>query len=471
MLAGALFVVKLFAMFRRIILKFRRKHDEAGGVKNLLLHTSLALMLTSGMSYFFGLLRDKIFAYRFGAGSVLDVYNASFTIPDLFLAVFVTGAILAAFVPIFTELDEKSLKKSNVYMNQILSYGVGVLVVASVLFAISLPWIVDFLVPGFDAEQKAQYILLTRMMLISPILFTISNTFGAVLISIRGFLWYGLAPVFYNIGIIFGVLVLVPNFGIAGLVCGTLIGVFLHILVRLIPTYKYGLRFRMNFSIDENLKETFRLMLPKMAQLAAWQLLLIWFVRLASDLPEGSVTIYSFSRNFQSVPVSLIGIAIALAAFSKLSHLAADGEMAEFKKVTTTKGFRIVVATGVSAIGLAIAAPYIIRLLLGGGAFDDTAVALTASMLMIYCISIPLESLMHLLARAHYALKNTLRPSLIHITSILVIVGSSQLLVAEIGVYAIPASFSIGLAVQVGLLVASLRGLISSKPKLFSRRD
>ena len=127
MLAGALFVVKLFAMFRRIILKFRRKHDEAGGVKNLLLHTSLALMLTSGMSYFFGLLRDKIFAYRFGAGSVLDVYNASFTIPDLFLAVFVTGAILAAFVPIFTELDEKSLKKSNVYMNQILSYGVGFL--------------------------------------------------------------------------------------------------------------------------------------------------------------------------------------------------------------------------------------------------------------------------------------------------------------------------------------------------------
>ena len=70
------------------------------------------------------------------------------------------------------------------------------------MFAISLPWIVDFLVPGFDAEQKAQYILLTRMMLISPILFTISNTFGAVLISIRGFLWYGLAP-FFTISVLF----------------------------------------------------------------------------------------------------------------------------------------------------------------------------------------------------------------------------------------------------------------------------
>ncbi len=416
-------------------------------------------MLTSGFSYFFGLLRDKIFAYRFGAGSELDVYNASFTVPDLFLAVFVTGALLAAFVPIFTELDEKSLKKANLYMNQILSYGVTILLVVGVLFAIALPWIADWLVPGFSVEQKVQYVLLTRLMLISPILFTISNTFGSVLISIRGFLWYGLAPVFYNIGIIFGALVLVPEIGIAGLVCGTLLGVFMHMLVRLVPAYKHGLRFRLNFEVDEKLKETVRLMLPKMGQLAMWQILLIWFVRLASDLPEGSVTVYSFSRNFQSVPVSLIGIAIALAAFSKLSHLAANGEMKKFRKVVLQKGLRILGVTGFAAIALAIVAPYAIAFLLGGGAFDEAAVALTASMLMVYCVSVPLESLMHLLARAHYALKNTLRPSVIHVVAILIIMGSSQMLVSEIGVYAIPTSFAIGLAVQIGLLVVSLRKL------------
>jgi len=191
-----------------------------------------------------------------------------------------------------------------------------------------------------------------------------------------------------------------------------------------------------------------------------WQILLIWFVRLASGLPEGSVTIYSFSRNFQSVPVSLLGIAIALAAFSKLSHLAAGKEFVEFRRVVVQKGLRIVVATGVAAIALAIVSKFVISVLLGGGAFDEAAVALTASMLAIYCISVPLESLMHLLARAHYALKNTWRPSLIHVLSIAVIMEVSYFLVGEIGIYAIPVSFAVGLGVQIGLLLVSLRGLV-----------
>jgi len=297
-------------------------------------------------------------------------------------------------------------------------------------------------------------------MLISPLLFTISNTFGSVLISIRGFLWYGLAPVFYNIGIIFGALVLVPELGLAGLVLGTLLGVGMHMLVRLVPVWKAGYRFSLNFKVDEKLVETAKLMLPKMGQLAMWQILLIWFVRLASGLPEGSVTIYSFSRNFQSVPVSLLGIAIALAAFSKLSHLAAGKEFVEFRRVVVQKGLRIVVATGVAAIALAIVSKFVISVLLGGGAFDEAAVALTASMLAIYCISVPLESLMHLLARAHYALKNTWRPSLIHVLSIAVIMEVSYFLVGEIGIYAIPVSFAVGLGVQIGLLLVSLRGLV-----------
>ncbi len=431
-------------------------------MRNLLLHTSFALMLTSGLSYAFGLARDKIFAYQFGAGSELDVYNASFTFPDLFLAVFVTGALLAAFVPIFTELDEKSLKKANIYMSQILSYGIAVLVVVGLGFAIALPGLVDVLVPGFSAEQKELYVLLTRLMLISPILFTVSNTFGSVLISIRGFLWYGLAPVFYNIGIIFGVLVLVPRFGLAGLVCGTLLGASMHMLVRLVPALRYGLRPKVTFEVDENLKQTLKLMLPKMVQLGMWQILLIWFVRLASNLPEGSVTVYSFSRNFQSVPVSLIGIAIALAAFSKLSHLAANNNLKEFRRVVREKALRIFLATSAAAIALAIVSKFVISLLLGGGAFDEAAVALTASMLVVYCVSVPLESLMHLLARAHYALKNTLRPSMIHVFTLALTILVSSVLAGEIGVYAIPVAFGTGLLVQVGMLVISLRGIANS---------
>ena len=84
-------------MIFNIKFKLLAKKEEAGGFRNLFLHTALALTITSGLSYFLGLIRDKSFAYKFGASSELDVYNAAFVVPDLFLAVLVTSALSAAF--------------------------------------------------------------------------------------------------------------------------------------------------------------------------------------------------------------------------------------------------------------------------------------------------------------------------------------------------------------------------------------
>jgi len=459
-----------------------QKRQDAGGFKNLILHTAFALTFTSGLSYFLGLVRDRAFAQTFGAGADLDVYNAAFVVPDFFLAFLVTSGLSAAFVPIFTGLDEQgkgvkgvfkkgaeivggkvkgSLVHSDaiMYTNQVLSYGLFLLVIFSALFAIFLPDLAPFLVPGFDEVKMAEYVKVTRLMLISPVLFTISNTFGNVLISIKEFLWYGMAPVMYNLGIIVGVFVFVPEFGLMGLVGGTILGAMLHLSIRIPSVFKYGFRFKLNFSFDGKMKETVILMVPKMFQIGMWQVLLWWFVSLASRLPEGSVTIYSFARNFQSVPVSLIGIAIALSAFSRLSHIAAQGDYKEFKKVVRRKSLMVSGYTALAALALALISYPLIDILLGGGKFDDNAVMATASLLAVYCVSVPLESVMHLYARAHYALKNTLRPSGIHVMTIVLTMCVSSVLLEEVGLFAIPLGFAIGLLVQVLLLAMSLRQL------------
>lgn len=458
------------SFWNNILEQVHLKRREAGGFRNLILHTAFALTLTSGLSYFLGLVRDRAFAHTFGAGADLDVYNAAFVVPDFFLAFLVTSGLAAAFVPIFTGLDEKGKglkgiftggkKEAIAYTNQVLSYGLLVLVIFSVLFAIFLPQFAEFLVPGFDEVKTAEYVKVTRLMLISPVLFTISNTFGNVLISIKEFLWYGMAPVMYNLGIICGVFLFVPSMGLMGLVVGTVLGAALHLLVRVPSVFKYGFRFKLNFAFDGKMKETVTLMVPKMFQIGMWQVLLWWFVRLASELPEGSVTIYSFARNFQSVPVSLIGIAIALSAFSRLSHIAAKKDFGEFVKVVRGKSLMVAGYTGLAAIALAVISYPLIDILLGGGKFDETAVVATASLLMVYCISVPLESVMHLFARAHYALKNTIRPSGIHVTTIVLTMGVSAYLLDDIGLFAIPVGFAVGLSVQVLLLVVSLRQLL-----------
>lgn len=182
-----------------VIHRVKTEKESAGSWRNLLLHSSLALTLTSGMSYVLGLVRDKVFAYSFGASSQLDVYNASFVVPDFLFAVFVSGALSAAFVPLFTGLSEESKEKALRYTNQVLSFTLLLLGVFSALFALFLPAWAPYLVPGFSEAQLEEYVFVTRIMLIAPFFFTLSNTFGNALLSTRDFLWYGLAPVFYNI--------------------------------------------------------------------------------------------------------------------------------------------------------------------------------------------------------------------------------------------------------------------------------
>lgn len=442
------------------------RRDAAGSWKNLLFHTSLTLTFTSAISYALGLVRDKTFAFTLGAGSELDIYNASFVVPDFIFAVLVSGALAAAFVPIFTTLDEKSRAKAFVYTNQVISFTLLMLTVVGFVFALLLPQLVKYLVPGFSPEQQMTYITTTRYLLIAPFFFTLSNTFGNALLSTKDFLWYGLAPVVYNVGIIIGVLILVPLFGMYGLVIGTVLGALLHMLIRGQAFWRYGFRPHLNLTFSQEIRETLMLMLPKMAQIALWQAMLWWFIMLASRVGEGSVTIYNFAYNFQSVPVSLIGIAIALASYSKLSHLAAHNDFKSFSSLVKKESIRIVGITALAGLALAIVSRPLVNILLGGGRFTSMAVTSTALLLQVYALSVPLESLMHLLARAHYALKNTFRPSLIHIIAISMSIALSSLLLPKVGLYALPIAFSSGFALQSILLSLSMWQLLRSKHKI-----
>lgn len=452
-------------IFQNIQGKLVRHYNEAGSLKNLLFHSSLTLTFTSALSYILGLLRDKTFAFQFGAGTALDIYNAAFVVPDLLFAVVVSGALSAAFVPIFTALDEKSRAKSFVYINQVLSWLLLFLSIFALIFAIFLPNFVQYLVPGFNDLDREQYITTTRILLIAPFFFTLSNTFGNALLSTRDFLWYGLSPVVYNVGIVFGSLVLVPLLGWPGLMMGTILGAIFHMLMRAGAIWHIGFRPRINLSISPEVKETALLMLPKIAQIGSWQLMLWWFIMLASRSGAGSVTIYNFAYNFQSVPVSLIGISIALASYSQLSHLSAHGDFSKFSVIVKKESFRIFWITSLAGLALAILSYPLVNILLGGGRFSATAVGATAMLISVYAISVPLESLMHLLSRSHYALKNTIRPSIIHIGAIIVAMFLSSALMPKMGLYALPVAFSSGFALQCLLLSISLWSLLKRREK------
>lgn len=413
---------------------------------------SVVLSLTTLGSYVLGLVRDRTFAHTFGASAVLDSYNAAFLVPDFAFNFLVASGIAAAVVPLFTQLYRQDQRQAVAYINSIMSVAVAVMGVSAVVIIIAAPSLSRLVAPGITAEGQLVTANLMRILAISPLLFAASNALGAMLVAQKIFLWYGLSPVVYNCGIIAGALLLAPRFGIMGVAYGTLIGASLHLLVRVLDAWRSGWRPRPVFPLPlPELGTTIRLMIPKMIGHPV-ELLTFWvFTTLASLLATGSITVLNFARNFQSVPVSMLGIAMATAVFPALAEAGLESPAA-VRKVLNRTTVSILVASGAAALFMFAIRRPLVALLLGGGAFDTDAVARTALTLGVFCLAIPTESVSHLFARAFYATKNTTIPVIFTVISLLVAGSTAYYFSQSIGIVGLPLGFFFGSLVKtVGL--------------------
>ncbi len=423
----------------------------------------LLAVLTFG-GYAMGLVRDRIFARTFGAGTELDAYNAAFVLPELALDVLVAGGLTAPFVPIFLGLRERGdgERAAQAFGQTILTLATAVMAVASAILFLLAPLTVSVIAPGFQSTADRElYTGLFRMMCVTPIIFAASITLGEVLVADRRFLFYGLAPLLYNGGIVAGSVLFAGSLGIYGAALGAVLGALLHLGIRVAGIRRTPFRIRARLAVrTAAVREFARLMLPKMASHPVDPLTFLYFTALATRFGAGNVSAVSFARNFQSVPVSLIGVSIAVAAFPVLSAAAASGDRPAFVRILTTNLATTAVLTGAAALALFVLSRIVISVLLGGGAFDAADVTLTAGLLAAFAISIPLESLTHLLARAFYATHNTLIPVLASVAALGVIVVVGEALAPAIGVTAIPIAFSAGSLTKVSVLAALVRSRV-----------
>ncbi len=416
-------------------------------------------------AYFAGLVRDRIFARTYGAGAELDAYNAAFVLPELALDVLIASGLTAPFVPVFTTLGRNDPGAAPRFAQTVLTLAVGVTAAMSLLLLIAAPWTIQLIAPGFDAENQARYLDLFRLMLITPIVFAASITLGEVLVAERHFVYYALAPILYNVGIVLGTVLLHDRIGIAAAAVGAVIGSFLHLGIRLVGIRRTTVRVRFRLDLRmRSLHEFLRLMVPKMVSHPIEPLTFLFFTRVATTLVAGSVTAVSFARNFQSVPVALIGVAISLAVFPTLSTAWAAGDRQAFSRQVRNSAATIGVVSVLAAIGLVVVGPLAIEVLLGGGAFDAEDVALTATVLAAFALAIPFDALGHLLARSLYATHNTLLPLVASLAGFVVTVATTLALVNVVGIVAIPLGFAAGLAVRTVVQAIALVWRLRSRP-------
>lgn len=405
-----------------------------------------------------GILRDRVLASTFGAGDVLDAYYAAFRVPDFLYNLVILGALSAAFIPVFTEYLEKEKNEAWRLAERVLSVVGAVMGVACIILFFAAPLLVPFTVPGFTGEKLALTTSLTRVMLLATFFLALSAVMGGVLQATRRFFAFSLAPVFYNVGIILGVILLVPNIGEMGLAWGVVIGAALHLAVQASVALRIGLQRVPAPSIRHpGVRRILALMAPRSMGLAVTQINMVVILAIASTLAVGSVTVLNLATNLQTVPVGIIAISFAVAAFPSLSRAAASKDKTEFKQVLGSTTRKIIFLIIPATVAFLILRAQIVRLILGEGSFDWDDTIRTANVLGIMASSLLAQSLVPLLARAFYALQDTWTPLWIGIATEAANLILALALREQFGILGLATAFSVAAWVSVFLMWARLR--------------
>lgn len=395
--------------------------------KSKIFRSSVILGVFSFAASFVGLLRDRVFASQFGATRTLDIYYSAFKIPDLIFNLFILGAVSSAFIPVFIQHYRTDEKKAWRISQNFLNISFTAVIIACGIMILFIRPLATLVAPGFSGADRESVIQLMRLMLLSPIIFSVSTIIGSTLQALERFWAFAIAPILYNTGIIIGAIYFVPIMrahgyqDVLGLGLGVILGASMHLVVQLVAAWRAGFRFGPIFDFsDENFKSIMKLMIPRTIGLGAYSIDSAIINALASMLGAGSIAMLNFANNLQFVPISVVGISAAIAVFPRLSFHASGDERVEFKKKLNAalKGTALIVTAG--AVVLFFMSEWVIRILFGVGLFHGQSITITAGILSLYMLGVTAQSLIPILSRAFYALKHTRTPVIISLISIAV---------------------------------------------------
>lgn len=408
------------------------------------------MMASLFLSRFLGLVRDMVIAGKFGAGNQTDAYTLAFQIPDLIFYLIAGGALASAFIPVFSEyLHTKREKEAWQIFSSVMTItaaAISTLVVIALIFAVPL---VHLMAGGAEKEGIVPLVaLISRIVLPAQIAFFLGGglMLGA-LYSMQRFAVPGLGPNIYNLGIIFGAVVLSLFFqqGIIGMAVGALLGATIGNLV--IPIWELrraGAKFRPSFNASHpGVKKVFKLMVPVILGLSLPGVYPVILRSFASYYTGGPSYIY-FSNLLMQAPVGILGQSLAIAIFPALSQFYAEKRMDMYRRqIASTLRTVIYMALPISAF-MALAAHQIVGGLYEHGKFDATAANQVAVCLQLFCLGITAWCVHPIITRGFFAIQNSLTPTIIGTIITAFFVGSVYAIKGtSLGLLALPLASSV----------------------------
>lgn len=417
----------------------RPLHNMPPESQNIKKNAVIATVAILG-SRLFGLIREQIFAFFFGASAVLDAFLVAFRIPNLLRDLFAEGALSQSFVTVFSKKMAIGKKEDAYQLTDLVSTFViifiGALVLIGVIFA---PQIVSILASGFNDEKRELTITLTRTLMPFILFVSLAAILMGMLNSLGKFFLPHSASTFFNVTSILCGLTLAWYFSpayfdtvnkpdsqwiwashaILGMAAGTLIGGFVQYAIQIPSLWRLGYRPKLNFNFKNNdLNTILKLTLPAIIGGAAVQVNVLVNTQFASHLSDGSISYLNYAFRLMQFPLGVFGVAIASASAPALARLIAENRPTDFQRTIRSSLQMSLFLAIPSTVGLIVLAKPIIALIYEHGRFDTLDTMSTAYALINYAFGITAYSLIKIYQPAYLAHHDAKTPMYISLLSI-----------------------------------------------------
>lgn len=405
---------------------FRKLKGILSNEQTEILETALLSMvpvlLNKAMGFLFGLIAASYFGNKSLDWQHFLLANS---IPDLLTNVIIAGSIGAIVIPtLITSKKEGDLKAFFRLYSSILNISIIILafislfiaIFADFFFPLMLKTIIHISPEQYPSPLEMQQIVnMMRVLLIPQIILGVSSFISSGLNVYNRFIIPQLAPLFFNFGRIFGILILFPLMGnnIWAIVIGVIIGAILHLGIQLPLARAVGLRYTLAMDFkNKYFKEIVRIGIPRFFSLALENIALTFNDLIAFGI-KGGIAALTFAEQISTFVPNVFAFTFAMASFPKLSEHFVDKNYEKIKYIVikTLNEMLFLVIPVVVAI-LVLRVP-IVRLVFGsmpGTALDLEDTYQIAWVLMLFALGHIFICGKWFLYRVFYAAKDTKTP-------------------------------------------------------------
>jgi putative peptidoglycan lipid II flippase len=428
--------------------------------------------VATGLSRVLGLVREVVASYYFGAAGKINAFTIAFQLPNLVRALVADAALSSAFVPVFVELLERDRKRAWRVASTLFWLMLLGLAALSALFILVAPWVIGIF--GDPGHDRALAVGLSRVLFPIVALLGVSGIVVGILNSYEHFTVPAISPVFWNLAIIAGLALGVPqaksmDTKLYVYAVSILIATFVQAFLPMPWLRGRDGRLRLVFDWrDPAVKTVFVNMVPVTLGLGLINVNAVIDMFFASRLIDPNLAPTAIQKAFlvYMLPQGMFSVAIATVLFPRLSRFASEartgGDLTGFRETVSVGLRQIAFLLVPAAVVSAVLAEPIVRVLFQRGHFLPNQTPVVASALAAFSAGLVFNGAMLMLNRAFFSLQSNWVPTWIALGNLFLNAVLDYVLGRWLGIWGIPLATAICNVAGAWALIVLLRRRLGS---------